>query len=129
MQAGDTVIMLNLSDGNPVPHLWFVITDPDPATHLCAMVSLTTLKNDKDQTVVLHPGEHPFIMRTSTIYFSGAIVVDVRVIETRIAEGKVRSHARCSPKLLKLLQEGVAVSPFTPKKVITFCRTAFGPNE
>lgn len=129
MQAGDTVVMHNLSGGNPIPHLWFIVTDPDPATRLCAMVSLTTLKNDKDQTVVLHPSEHPFMTQTSSVFFSGAIVVDVQKIEARVAEGKVKPHRSCSPKLLKLLQQGMTASPFTPKKVVAFCKEALKPKQ
>ena len=66
---------------NPIPHLWFVITDPEPATHLCAVVSLTTLRGDKDQTVVLGPSDHPYISRPSVIHYIGALIV----IETRLA--------------------------------------------
>jgi hypothetical protein len=122
MKAGDTVVMHNLTGGNPIPHLWFVVTEPDPATHLCAMVGLTTLKDDKDQTVLLNPSEHPFVTQTSAVYFSGALIVDVREIETRIAEGKVKPHKCCSSSLLKLIQQGMTSSPFTPKKVVTFCK-------
>ena len=124
MKAGDTVLMHNLSGGNPIPHLWFVVTEPDPSTHLCAMVSLTTLKNEKDQTVLLHPKEHPFMTQTSTVFFSGAMVVDERVIEARIAERKVTPHVCCSPQLLALLRQGITASPHTPKKVVVFCKQA-----
>ena len=122
MKAGDTVVMHNLVGGNPIAHLWFIVTEPDPISKLCAMVSLTTLKADKDQTVVLHPGEHPYIVQTSSVYFSGAIVVDARTIEARIAEGSVHPKTCCSVNVLSLLQQGVVASPFTPKKVVTFCR-------
>ena len=129
MKVGDTVIMQNLSGGNPIPHLWFIVTEPHATTRLCVMVSLTTLKNDQDQTVVLYPAEHSYLTRTSSVYFSGALIVDVRTIEKRLEEGRIRRHECCSPKLLQLLQQGVTASPFTPKKVVTFCKEALTQAE
>jgi len=67
MDCGDTFLM-PAPGGRITPHLWIVITTPDPVTHLCGIVSVTTLRNSKDQTIILQPGDHPFIRHQSTIF-------------------------------------------------------------
>src|ERR1019366_6405873 len=46
MDCGDTFLMP--APGGPVtPHLWIVVTQPDPETHLCVIVSVTTLRKQQ----------------------------------------------------------------------------------
>lgn len=125
MRSGDTLIMLTPGSANPIPHLWFVITDPDPVTYLCAMVSLTTLRGDKDRTVVLQPADHPFITHSSVVHYIGAVIVDARRITTLLKAGSIHQHNSCSAGTLKLIQQGISASPFTPKKIVDFCKRAW----
>lgn len=67
MECGDTFLM-PAPDGTATPHLWIVTTAPDPLSKRCAIVSVTTLRNSKDQTVTLRVGDHPFIRHDSTIF-------------------------------------------------------------
>jgi hypothetical protein len=86
MECGDTFLMP--APGGPVtPHLWIVVTPPAPRTHLCAVVSVTTLRNSKDQTIILRPGDHPFIRHDSTVFYSDAMIVNARRLDTEIAAG------------------------------------------
>ena len=110
---------------NPIPHLWFVITDPEPATHLCAVVSLTTLRGDKDQTVVLGPSDHPYISRPSVIHYIGALIVIETRLAALVAARTVQRHVSCSAETLKLIQQGISASPYTPKKVVNFCKQSW----
>ena len=68
MDCGDTFLM-PAPGGRAVPHLWIVVTTRDAATGECAIVSVTTLRNSKDQTIILRPGDHPFIRHDSTIFY------------------------------------------------------------
>ena len=121
MECGDTFLMP--APGGPVtPHLWIVVTQPDPQTHLCAVVSVTTLRNSKDQTIILRPGDHPFIRHDSTVFYGDAMIVDARRLEAKIAAGLALSRQKCSQPTLKLVQDGVLASPFTRMKVVRFCR-------
>jgi len=63
MDSGDTFLM-PAPGGRATPHLWIVITTPDAVTRQCAIVSVTTLRNSKDQTIILRPGDHPFTAAT-----------------------------------------------------------------
>ena len=121
MDCGDTFLM-PAPGGAATPHFWIVITQPDPDTHLCAIVSVTTLRNSKDQTVILRPGDHPFIRHDSTIFYGDAMIVDARRLEAEIAAGLALVREKCSAATLKLVQDGVAASPFARPKILRFCR-------
>lgn len=108
--------------GIATPHLWIVITDPDPFTYLCAIVSVTTLRNSKDQTVILRVGDHPFIRHESTIFYGDAMIVDARRIEMEINARLAVAHKPCPAATLGLVRQGVLASPFTRPKVLRFCR-------
>jgi hypothetical protein len=125
MRLGDTIVMRTPGSANPIEHLWFVITEPDVTTHHCAMVNLTTLRGDKDQTVVLGIADHDYISHPSVVHYIGARIVDARQIRQSGSAGVLRMHQPCSIRTLRLIPAGVSASPFTPKKVIEFCRRAW----
>jgi hypothetical protein len=129
MRCGSTVVMRTPGSSSAIPHLWFVITEPDATTHLCGIVSLTTLRGNKDQTVTLGPSDHPYISHSSVVYYSGALIVDVRRLEALSNAGTLQEHEDCSPSVLKLIQQGVVASPFTPKKFVNFCRQAWADRN
>jgi len=108
--------------GRLTAHLWIVVTQPDAETHLCAVVSVTTLRYGKDQTVVLRPGDHPFIRHDSAVFYGGAMIVDARRVQAEIAAGLALIREKCPAETLKLVQDGVCASPFTRPKVLRFCR-------
>lgn len=86
------------------------------------IVSVTTLRNSKDQTVILRVGNHPFIRHDSAIFYSDSMIVDARKIEAEIAAGLAILREKCPAATLKLVQNGVAASPYTRAKILRFCR-------
>jgi hypothetical protein len=86
MDCGDTFLM-PAPGGSVTPHLWIVVTQPDTETNLCAIVSVTTLRNSKDQTIILRPGDHPFIRHDCTVLYADAMTVDARRLDGEIAAG------------------------------------------
>ena len=111
--------------GLTIPHLWIVVTVPDPVNSLCAIVSVTTLRNSKDQTIILRPGDHPFIRHDSTIFYGDALIVDARKLDREMTAGLILSKADCPAKTLKLIQDGIGASPFTRPRFLRFCREAW----
>ncbi len=110
--------MLTPGSANPIPHLWFVVTEPDAVTRECAVVSLTILRQDKDRTVVLAPADHSFINHPSVVHYSGALIVNADRLVALLLAGTIQPSECCSPDVLKLVQQGINASPFTPSKVI-----------
>ena len=96
MDCGDSLLIPAPGFGNT--HLWVIVTQPDP---LCIIVSLTTLRFSRDQTVVLNAGDHPFIKH---------------------AAGTAQLHKPCPPDTLRLIQDGILASPYTARKVEMFYR-------
>lgn len=121
MECGDTFLM-PAPGGPATPHLWIVITQPDATGWLCVIVSVTTLRYGKDQTVVLRPGDHPFIRHDSTVFFGDSRIVDARKLDALIEAGAAMKQEACPARTLKLVQDGLLASPFTPLKVARFCR-------
>ncbi len=121
MDCGDTFLM-PAPGGAATPHLWIVLTPPDQQTNLCAIVSVTTLRNTKDQTIILRIGDHPFIRHESTILHGDAMIVNSVRLDSEIEAGLALVREKCSAATLKLVQDGVGASPFTRPKILRFCR-------
>ena len=124
MDCGETFLMPAPGVGG-TPHLWIVVTQPHPQTHQCVIVSVTRLRNRKDQTVILRPGDHRFIRCDSTIFYGDCLIVDAQRIEQKIAAGLILVREKCSNATLKLIQDGVAASPVTKRKILRFCQSAW----
>ena len=123
IRCGDTFLIPAPTVGRP--HLWIVITDPDPETSQCVVVSITTLRHSKDQTVILQAGEHPFIRHQSVVYYQDAQIIDARRLESEEQAGNVLRKERCQSSLLDLVQRGLIASDFTPNNVRAFCENCW----
>lgn len=117
MHCGDTLLIPAPGTCEETPHLWIIVTEPDP---LCVIVPLSTLRYDKDQTVVLRSGEHSFIDHDTTVVYEFAKIADASHLSQQLAEGSALSHDPCSIQLLRLLQDGISASPHTRPKVQRF---------
>ena len=119
MLAGASFLIPAPKPGGPTPHLWIILTDPAPD---CIMVNLTTLRADRDQTVVLHPGEHPFVKHSTAVFYADSQIVTLDHVNSLLARGQALPHQPCPPATLQLIQQGILASPFTPRKVQAFYR-------
>jgi len=120
LKCGDAAEMPK--PGQAVPHLWIIVTDPLASSHEAVIVNVTTLRQHSDTTVVLKPGDHPYIQHDSVIFYADARLADVRNIQAGIDGGWFRQYDACSPALLKRIQEGLLASKFTRNKIKDFCR-------
>jgi hypothetical protein len=119
MRCGDTLLIPAPGKSSRTPHLWIILTEPDPE---CVVVSLTTLKGSKDQTVTLRPGDHPFIRHATVAFYAFAEIVDITHLAQQVENGFAVMHSPCPAGTLKLLQSGIHASPHTAKKIQKFCR-------
>jgi len=106
----------------PIPHLWIVATEPLPANDRAIIVNLTTLRNYSDETVILGPGEHPFIKQKSVIYFHGSLVIDLKQAVKGFEAGICTLHRPCSAQLIQRIQQGLLASTHTKNEVKGFYR-------
>jgi len=110
---------------SPNPHLWIVLTEPQPPDHQVVIVNITENKQRSDTTVVLHPGDHPFIRKESVVRYGDALIVDARLLDECVKGRKARLGGPCSADLLNRIQVGVSASIFTHKKIAAFCTGRF----
>lgn len=111
--------------GHPtIPHLWILLTDPDPSTNLAVIVSVTSLKSYSDKTVVLKKGDHPYLTHSSVVSYGHAREYRVDKIEKMIASGWPLCDP-CSDELLKAVQDGLLASPHTERRLKAVCQSAW----
>ena len=119
MHCGDTLLIPAPGTCQETPHLWIILTDPDP---LCIIVCLSTLRHGKDQTVLLRRGDHAFVNRDTTALYAFSQITDVNNLIQQVADGLAVPRERCAPAILKLMQDGILASPETPRKIQEFYR-------
>jgi len=119
MNCGDTLLIPAPGTSDETPHLWIVVTEPDP---LCVIVCLSTLRYNKDQTVLLRRGEHNFIKHDTTVLYEYAMIADANHLRQQVLDHLALPGDPCDPQILRLVQDGVLASPNTPAKVERFYR-------
>lgn len=120
LKAGQT-LFLSQSSVN-VTHLWVLASDPFDDPPQIVLVSLSTLRDGSDTTVMLKKGDHPFIRRDTVVFYSDIRVKMVRQLEQLLDAGVAKLHADCSDEVLKKIQDGIQKSPFTEPWIKETCK-------
>jgi hypothetical protein len=120
LKCGDAFLMAQPRVS--VEHLWIVATEPLPNTDQVIIVNVTKARDHSDKTVILRPGDHPFVKTTSVIYFHGSLVTDLKQVEKGFAARICSPHRPCSPQLIRRIQQGLLESGFTPNGIKEFYR-------
>lgn len=118
LKAGQTILLPK--PGHATLHLWVIVLAPDSVTHETVIVNLTSQKPHSDNTVVLQPGEHPFVQHPTVVFFADARIVDAKHITAAMQADTGQPHQDCSAALLLKIQQGLFVSIMTPQKVKFF---------
>ena len=122
VHAGQTIMWAGPSGK---PHLWCVLTDPDPISAKVVMVHLVTARGHTDRTVVLQCGDHPFVrVETHVAYGSANLFTSSRLDEALRSGAASRDH-NMSASLLQCVRAGLYVSSRTMHFLKEHCRTKF----
>jgi|GEM_PF-621729 len=100
-----------------VPHLYVVLTPPVDTPPVVVIVNLTTQTANSDDTVVLLPGDHPFIRHPTAVNYRQARPASVELLKKEIDIDAARADAPFDPEVLKRIQDGVLQSRFTPRNI------------
>ena len=117
LRCGDT--FLAGDEGSESLHLHIVATPPNIDGEVL-LLSVTTRQRFSDTTVILKPGDHPFIRHDSVIAYNYARVRLVRELEVSIQSKRDLMRTPLKTEVLKLVQEGVLESDFTENGVKHF---------
>ena len=75
LSAGCTVLFSH-RQGSP-QHLWIALTNPDETSGEFVIVMIRTKRSFTDDTLILHPGEHPFLRHESCVDYGSAMRIAV----------------------------------------------------
>jgi len=109
-------VCLHLTSKDQTKHLHVVLNDPKPYNDFPATVGVLSLSSTlkADTTVVLKPGDHPFVKRETFVVFAWAKVIDAAKLEVNIQrDGTIKHQDDCSAELLERIRQGVYASPFS----------------
>ncbi len=109
-------------DESSKEHLWVIATDPGP-DDLFVIVSLTTLREAKDQTVVFRKDEHQFLKHDTCVCYGLAEMTDSTKLQSFLDRKSARMYKDLAPTLLALLLDGFAASDFTKNRIRDFVRS------
>lgn len=120
-----TCILLPKPSGE-VRHLWVVLTEPEGEPPQVVIVNLTKNKPRADTTCILTPGDHEFVKVETVVHYADARFAPAEPLNQIAQLRDYDFHADCSGEILERIQQGLLVSPATPKKIKTYCRERFG---
>jgi hypothetical protein len=107
------------------PHLWFVLTDPSGNPPSVVAVMMRTVTRFTDSTVILQPGDHPFIKHDLAIQYSNAQRFNVERLTRAMHSGRCHLRDTMSPELLDRVRRGLLESLYTVHAVRDYCKSKF----
>lgn len=122
VRAGSTLLLAEPPLNKP--HLWVVLTDPDSEGRVVA-VMLRTATRFTDETLMLQPGDHPFVRHETSVHYSTARWFAVPALDDAMKRGRCHMRDEVSPELLARCCDGLLRSPFTVHAVAEFCRSCW----
>jgi len=107
------------------PHIWLIVTDviPNPERIVAVMVRTSTVRTDP--TLILKPGDHPFIKHPSSVHYSTANYIPMQTIRTALQNGNCHLREDQTKELLARVRAGLLRSPFTVHAIKATCLTMF----
>ncbi len=122
LRAGDTFL---LPKPNATEHLWVVLTEPTESGE-AVCVNITTQHSFSDQTVILQPGDHPFIKHPSVVHYEDAREMNLQMVYALLKQGSDKfvcvAHDPCSVDLLRCVRDGLLRSKRTPNGLKQRCK-------
>lgn len=106
-------------------HLWLVVAELPNSPIQLVIVNLTTRKSESDTTVILKTGDHPFVKHETVINYSDARLISKPDLITRIEEKFFATDQIFADEILRIIQQGLLNSPYTPKGIKESCRSRF----
>lgn len=107
------------------PHLWFVLTHPLGKPPRVVSVMLRSVARFTDSTLILRPGDHPFVRHDSAVHYSTARWLNVSAILRAVRDGRCHLKEDMTDELLRRVRSGLLESPFTVNALRDRCKDLF----
>ena len=134
LRAGQTFLLPK--DQRLKEHSWIVVTDTDPHDGTSVCVSVTTWRAGCDETVILEPGDHPFVAHRSVVYYQDTKKLSAALVEQLLELNKRKGnltftsglHANCTYKTLDRIKAGLLASTHISKDIKKYCKELWQPS-
>ena len=125
--CGDT--LLPSPNQNTDNHLWVVVTDPEGDPPRVVMVNLTSFRPGVDETVILNPGDHPFVRHKTVINYGDARFTCTKLIDKAYERGLATIKQPASAELQERIKNGLLESKEPPKNIKEYCSKNWGNSS
>ncbi len=126
-KCGESLFLRKID--SQIEHLHGIITEPQGDPPKSVIVNVSTKRCESDTTVILKPGEHPFIKHDSVINYKDALLSLAAKLEEAVNEGHFEASETFDTTILKRIQDGLLQSKQTPKNIKTYCNKIWNPTE
>jgi hypothetical protein len=102
------------------PHLYISLTGSYSVQDAkIILANLTKLGSGRgnDTTVIIQPGDHPFIQVLTVVNYKDAFIADASRILRLVSDGKAYFREDCDPDLLDRIQHGALTSEYIDPEV------------
>lgn len=113
MEIGDTFL---LRDPRIDEHLWIVISEPQQDSERVVIVSLTSHREDKDQSCVLDVGDHPWIRHKTCVSYRDTKCVAESQLDSLVQRSLLEPREAATDDLLAKLFDGAEQTDEMPNK-------------
>ena len=120
-RAGDTFLCEGLGSKK---HLFVVLCEPFDDPPFILTVPLNTRTINTDSTVVLSPGDHPFVVRATAVSYDLMAsmpvnqLLELEKLSLHSSGDSFRRHQPVDPGPFERIVEGVFLSDLTPKRMV-----------
>jgi len=110
--------------GGTKPHLFVCLTEAFGNPEKVVLVNLSSARGYRfeDHTVVLEPGDHPYIKHKSYVAFGYARKALVEKLNSRITEGSAELREEVSEEVFERILDGLRKSVEVPVAIKRECR-------
>jgi hypothetical protein len=109
-------------------HLWLVVAELFDSPTKIVIVNLTTKREGSDTTVILKLGDHPFVKHDTVVNYSDARIFSKDDLIAKIERKFFSTDKIFAENILRTIQQGLLISPYTPKGIKESCRAIFQNN-
>ncbi len=113
MNVGD---VLWIPDARSGAHCWVLILERLDGKQFVG-VMLVSLKPHSDKTVVLLPGEHPFVVRETSVDYGSATPMSAAKLAEWLASGRAQQRDAMPADVTARIKRGALESSRTPNHV------------
>ena len=120
LSAGDCLLIETNRDrfGYIKSHLFVIVLEPQGANRIVIIVNIESFRSPKqDQTTILEPGVHEFVIRHSYVNYARARLVPIDELEMLIKSGDAKVKSPLDSNTFKKVCDGILKSKFTPYEV------------